>query len=127
MDSTRRARLQSLILEELAVVIPREVKDPRVPAITITRVEVTPDAGNATVFFTLLGALGEDTPEHRQHAKECIEGLNSAAGYLRRHLSKVLTVRSVPTVTFREDRGFVNTMRVNELLQQISKEPKDSR
>lgn len=128
MQETRRQRLQAVILEELSVVVPREVKDPRVPAITFTSVEVTPDAGQATVYVSVLGgtaAAASEDPEvekqARQKMKDCLEGLNSASGFLRRHLAKILTIRHIPTLVFREDRGFENTIRVHELLKQINK------
>jgi ribosome-binding factor A len=126
-----------VIQEELSTVVAREVKDPRIPSITITDVQVTPDGGQATVSIAILGgahlgnsAVQEGTPEElakaaqnsAQHAlkmKDCLEGLNSAAGFLRRHLAKILTVRHIPSLIFREDRGFENTIRVHELLQKI--------
>ena len=55
MQETRRARLQAVIQEELSVVVPREVKDPRVPSVTFTQVEVTQDGSQATVFVADLG------------------------------------------------------------------------
>ena len=106
------------------MVVSRELKDPRVPAITVTQVEVSPDAGQATVFFTMLGVVEEDTPDYKHQMKECLAGLNSAAGFLRRHLAKILTMRSVPVILFKEDKGFSNTLRVNELLKQIAQEKK---
>lgn len=128
MQETRRQRLQAVILEELARVIPREIKDPRVPSLTITSVEVTPDGGQATVNVSILGSssVNHDDPEEekkaRQEVKECLKGLSSASGFLRRHLAKILTVRNIPTLIFKEDRGFQNTIVVNDLLKQISKE-----
>jgi len=56
MQATRRMRLQAVIQEELSMIVPREVKDPRVPSVTFTAVEVTPDGGQATVFVAILGA-----------------------------------------------------------------------
>jgi ribosome-binding factor A len=128
MDSTRRARLSTVIQQELSVVVPREVKDPRVPSVTFTRVEVTQDGGQATVWVSILGGAkgGHDgTPAlsdeaANQRMEDCIEGLDSASGYLRRHLAKILTVRHIPTLIFKEDRGFENTLRVHELLREIS-------
>jgi ribosome-binding factor A len=58
MDSTRRARLSSVIQQELSRVVPREIKDPRVPTVTFTAVEVTEDAGLATVYVSILGGAG---------------------------------------------------------------------
>jgi len=130
MQETRRQRLQAVILEELSMVVPREVKDPRVPSVTFTSVEVTPDGSQATVNVSMLGASQvntEDPAEAKAAAekmKDCIEGLQSASGYLRRHLAKILTVRHIPTLIFREDRGFENTIRVHELLKKISSENK---
>lgn len=128
MQELRRARLQAVIQEELSRVVPREVKDPRVPSVTFTAVEVTPDGSQATVFVAILGGaqgghdgappLSEKGAQHRM--KDCINGLNSASGFLRRHLARVLNTRVVPSLLFREDRGFENSMRVHELLKKIS-------
>lgn len=129
MQETRRQRLQAVIQEELSMVVPREVKDPRVPSITITSVEVTADGSQATVYISILGSssVSLDDPEAekaaRQNVKDCLEGLASASGYLRRHLAKALTVRHIPTLIFREDRGFENTIRVHELLKKINSDP----
>jgi ribosome-binding factor A len=128
MQETRRQRLQAVILEELSMVVPREVKDPRVPSVTFTSVEVTPDGSQATVYVSMLGASQVNTDDPvaakaaAQKMKDCIEGLQSASGFLRRHIAKVLTVRHIPTLIFKEDRGFENTIRVHELLKKISSE-----
>lgn len=122
MNETRRARLEAVILEELSMVIAREVKDPRVPPLTITSVKVTQDGSQATVMITLLGkSLGgeSDSPAHQKEMRECLEGLSSASGYLRRHLAQALTVRHIPSLIFKEDRGLDNVLRVNELLKEI--------
>lgn len=121
MQENRKARLASVIMEELSVQI-RHLKDPRVPSITLTSVDVAHDGSHATVFFTLLG--GNDD---RDKVKGALEGLASASGLLRRHLAKVLTIRHVPTLNFKEDRGLDNALRVHALLQEIdgAKKPAD--
>jgi ribosome-binding factor A len=121
-------RLQAVIQEELSVVVPREVKDPRVPPVTFTAVEVSQDGSQAIVFVSILGGAqgGHDgaPPLSDKGAKlrmqDCLDGLASASGYLRRHLARVLTIRHIPTLIFREDRGFENALRVHELLKKIS-------
>lgn len=114
MQATRRARLQSLIQEELSTAILTEVKDPRIGSITITQVELTQDAGQANIFITLLG--GGDS----RKLKESLAGLNSASGFLRRRLARDLTLRSVPTLVFKEDKGLENTLRVHEILRGLA-------
>ena len=66
---------------------------------------------------------GGDDQAQRARMQDCIKGLTSASGFLRRHLAKVLTTRHIPTLSFKEDRGFVNSFRVQELLNQISHTP----
>jgi ribosome-binding factor A len=89
MQATRRMRLQAVIQEELSQVVPREVKDPRVPSVTFTAVEVTDDGGQATVFVAILGGArgGHDgAPPLSDHGaklrmKDCLAGLTSASGF----------------------------------------------
>lgn len=127
MDETRRARIAAVIQEELSTKISREIKDPRIPSIILTRVEVVSDASQATIWFSPLGATNEpDSPAKSKKIADCIQGLNSAAGYLRRHLAQVLTIRHIPQLVFKEDRGFENSFRVRELLETIAKDSKPS-
>jgi ribosome-binding factor A len=120
MNANRRARLTSVILQELAAVVPRNVKDPRVRPLTFTRAEVTEDGSQATIYVTLLGGgMGLDQKAAEKQIHESVEGLTSAAGFLRRHLGEVLEVRVVPKLVFREDRGLENANRVYDLLKQI--------
>ncbi len=128
MQATRRKRMESVIQEELSYLISRQVKDPRIPAITLTAVEITPDARQATIFFAILGGaqggMDGSPPLSDKQASEkiqnCMEGLTSAAGLLKRYLSRSLNTRHVPNLIFREDRGFENAIRVQELLKKIS-------
>lgn len=127
MQETRRQRLQAAIQEELAQFVPREVKDPRIPMVTFTDVQVTQDGSHATVFVSILGSgTGEQTEEtekrERKRMKDCIDGLTAAHGFIRRHLARVLQVRHTPTLVFREDRGFENSARVQELLSKLKNE-----
>ncbi len=117
MNETRKARLASVIQQELSMVV-RTLKDPRISWVTFTRVEVVDDGSQATVFLTLLGGN-----EDREKVKDCLDGLKSSAGFLRRHLAKILTIRHIPTLIFKEDRGLDNVLRVNELLKQIQSTP----
>jgi ribosome-binding factor A len=115
MQETRKARLASVIQQELSVTI-RELKDPRIPSITVTQVDVADDGSFATVYVTILGGAKD-----REEMKECLDGLTSSAGYLRRHLAKILTIRHIPSLAFKEDKGLDNAARVFDLLKQIEK------
>ncbi len=114
MDSKRRARLSSVILRESVQLLRREVKDPRLLGVSLTRVELTPDAGAATLFYL------NDLSEH--DGREIKEGLRQLQPWMRRQLGAVLELRTVPEISFKEDRGLENTRRVAELLRQIKDE-----
>lgn len=119
MQETRKARLASVIREELSMMF-RELKDPRIPSLlTITNVDVVDDGSQATVYVSILGIENEDQEVGSEKMENCIEGLGSAAGLLRRHLAKVLTIRHIPNLIFREDKGLRNSARVFDLLKQI--------
>lgn len=124
MDATRRARIESVILEELSVIIPRELKDPRLLPLTFTKVDLSQDGQHATVYIAPLGQIDEENRVTDEHMEACIEGLSSASGYLRRHLAKILTVRHIPSLLFKTDKGLDNSIRVHQLLKQLSSEKK---
>ncbi len=114
MESIRRARLENLIQSEISLIV-RKVKDPRVPpSVTFTQVQLTDDGKQATVFVSSMDEEAQPT--------NFITGLTSAAGYFRKHLAKALTVRHIPLLIFKHDKGIENSIRVHELLDQISKE-----
>ncbi|MCM0605547.1 MAG: 30S ribosome-binding factor RbfA [Xanthomonadaceae bacterium] len=124
MNSNRLKRLASVIQEELSVFILRELRDPRVSSVTITKVDVTQDAKQATVFIAVLGDPAMDTEKREEMTKTCIEGLASGAGVMRSHLASSLEIRHIPQLLFKQDKGLENTIRVHELLKQIKNEPK---
>jgi len=119
MNSLRQNRLASVIQSELSNQI-RFLNDPRIGSVTITKVDVAQDGSHASILFTLLGSTDEVT------IKETTAGLNSAQAPLRRHLAKVLTIRHIPTLSFKVDRGFENIVTVNELLSRIEQEKKST-
>ena len=94
------------IQRDLAELIARELKDPRVGMVTIQSVEVTPDYAHAKVFFSLL----QGDPAQTQ------EGLNQAAGFLRAGLFKRLHIHTVPTLHFVFDRTTERAADMNALI-----------
>jgi ribosome-binding factor A len=94
------------IQRDLAELIARELKDPRVGMVTINAVEVTPDYAHAKVFFSLLTGNPEET----------LAGLNTAAGFLRAALFKRLHIHTVPTLHFVFDRTTERAADMNALI-----------
>ena len=102
----RGFRVADQIQRDLAELIARELKDPRVGMVTINAVEVTPDYAHAKVFFSLLTGNPEETTA----------GLNAAAGFLRSGLFKRLHIHTVPTLHFVFDRTTERASDMNALI-----------
>ena len=105
-NPNRSFRVADQIQKDLAELIAREVKDPRVGMVTLNSVEVTPDYAHAKVYFSLL--IGD--PE------ETAAGLNQAAGFLRNALFKKLHIHTVPTLHFVFDRTVERAADMNALI-----------
>ncbi len=114
----RRAdRVADAIHRELSRLLLREAKDPRLAGVTISAVEVSADLRHAQVLFTSTGGAG--TPAE-------LEGLRSAAGFLRGQLGKVLRLRYVPELAFEADRSLEQGLHIASLLKQIAGEKTDA-
>ncbi len=96
---------------ELAELIRREVKDPRVGLVTITAVEVSRDLGHAKVFITVMGADGSDGVE------QTLKALGNAAGFLRLQLGRVMNLRSVPQLHFHFDESISRGAHLSALIE----------
>lgn len=116
MPPKRAARVGDLVWKELADLLLRKVKDPRVAGVTITGVEVSPDLQHARVFYCLRGSL---TERDRENAEE---GLFKARGYIRQELGKRLQMRYVPEVDFRYDPSFEYGDKIERLLKELRKD-----
>ena len=121
MTAPRRARIADQIQRELAEVIRTELRDPRVGVmVTLTGVEVSPDGSHAKVFFTVLG--GEPA------ARDAGEGLQSAAGFLRKELAHRLSTRTVPELHFAFDESVERGVRLSRLIDEaVAPPPKPAR
>ena len=102
----RGFKVADQIQRDLAELIARELKDPRVGMVTINAVEVTPDYAHAKVFYSLLTGDHEETQE----------ALSQAAGFLRNGLFKRLHIHTVPTLHFQFDRTTERAADMNALI-----------
>src|SRR3977135_1769524 len=116
MQGRRVDRIEEQLRIELSEIVEREIQDPRVHFVTMSRVKVTPDLGQARVFITVLG-----TTEER---KKALQGLRSAANFIKRSLAKRLHhLRRIPDLIFEYDETIEKDMRLEQLLEQIKTEP----
>lgn len=107
--SRRTQRVADLVRAELAQILLRDLRDPRVSLATVTSVDVSPDLRHARVQVSVLGA--EET------RRESLQALEGAGGYIRRQLAHRLRLRVTPELVFELDRGAEHSQRISDLLE----------
>jgi ribosome-binding factor A len=111
MDYQRSDRVGDLLVEMIADVLSKEIRDPRVAAVAVTGAKVTKDLRHARVYFNLLGG--------RENRPEVLAGLKSATGFIRSRVAKQLKLRFVPTLEFFYDETEDEAERIENLLKQV--------
>jgi ribosome-binding factor A len=114
MKHKRCDKVAETIHEMISTILSRGLNDPRIGFVTIIAVEVTVDLRLAKVFFTV---IGDDLAKKNSEA-----GLNSAKGYIRRELGKVLSLRFLPDITFVYDHSQEYGNRIDTILREIGTE-----
>jgi ribosome-binding factor A len=107
----RATRVADQIRMEVADIIMRKTKDPRVGDVTVTDVEVTNDLRLARVFVTALGDERAQT--------DALAGLDKAAGFIRSELGRRLQLRYTPELVFQRDLTGARGDRIWSLLDQV--------
>ncbi|HWL87270.1 MAG TPA: 30S ribosome-binding factor RbfA [Polyangiaceae bacterium] len=111
----RATRVAEGIRAELATLLGRRIRDPRVAGVIVSRVIVTDDLRSAKIYVRLLDG---DTARE----KELLTGLKSAQGMLRSAITKALSLRFAPELRFFYDESIEKRARVDELLHEIDRE-----
>ena len=110
----RPDRVGEAIRDELSQLIARDVHDPGIGFVTLTRVSVTPDLQLARVYYTSMG----DEKAQRETAK----ALKRATPFLRRQIGSRIRLRRVPELTFFYDESIAHTDRIEQILQDLKAE-----
>ncbi len=111
MTTRRQHRVNALIYESLAMIVPGRVSDPRLVDVLITRVETTQDMATAKVYFTC--GDGDDA-----EVAAALEALRHGEGFLRAEIAD-LGLRRLPHLVFARDRQHESGERVLRLLEQL--------
>ena len=95
----------------------RDVHDPGIGFVTLTRVQVTPDLQQARVFYTALATGGDAEKARANTAKALLR----AAPFLRRQIGSRLRLKRVPELQFIYDESIAGQDRIEQLLNEIKK------
>lgn len=111
MPSHRMGRTTEDIRRELTAIF-RELKDPRVQGlISIVRVDVSSDLSYCTVFISAMEGL--------ERAKQAVQGLKSASGFVRRELGQRLRLRHVPEMQFKATDSIEYSANISKILNDL--------
>jgi ribosome-binding factor A len=112
----RCERIADLLQREIADLLLRRVKDPRVDGVTLTGVKVSADLQHARIFYCVMGSSKDE-------GKEAVAGgLEKAKGFMRQELGKRLHMRYVPQLEFIYDTSFDYGDRIERLLKELHKD-----
>ncbi|MGB7219003.1 MAG: 30S ribosome-binding factor RbfA [Vicinamibacterales bacterium] len=109
-QGSRPSRVGDQIRAEIADLLAREVHDPGIGFVTLTRVQISPDLQQARIFFT---TLGDDKARSAS-----LRALERAAPFLRRQIGARLRLRRVPELRFTYDESIAGQDRIEQLLNE---------
>jgi len=114
----RPKRVADMIKNEVALLLLRKVKDPRLVNVSIVAVEVTRDLRKAIIYYSVLG--------DEQQVNNAAEGLVRAKGFIRSHLARELGMRATPDLVFKLDLSMVYQQDMERLLKEIKTDAESS-
>ncbi|MFA5536166.1 MAG: 30S ribosome-binding factor RbfA [Bacillota bacterium] len=109
--SYRTRRVEEEIKREIASIIKDTIKDPRVGFVSLTGVDVTPDFRHAKVYVSVYG--------NEEAIKKTMEGLDQAAGYIRKEISQRIKLRNSPELSFHFDDSIRHGAKIAEILSKM--------
>ena len=108
----RAERVSDSLREELSLLLLHELRDPRVQAFTVTRVDLSEDLRHARVCVAGPGGTAE--------GEAALAGLRHAAGFLRGVLGRRLHLRHIPELTFVLDTSVEYSLRIAAILRSLA-------
>ena len=118
-NSIKNTRINMEVQRELSQIIRSEIKDPRIhPLTSVVAVEVTPDLKYCKAYISVLG--------DEEAGKATIEGLRSAASFVRRELAHRVNLRNTPESKFILDQSIEYGVNMSKLIDEVTKDLHDN-
>ena len=118
-NSIKNTRINMEVQRELSQIIRSEIKDPRIhPLTSVVAVEVTPDLKYCNAYISVLG--------DEEAGKATIEGLRSAASFVRRELAHRVNLRNTPEIKFILDQSIEYGVNMSKLIDEVTKDLHDN-
>ncbi len=111
-NSIKNTKINSEVQRELSRIISYEIKDPRInPMTSVVDVYVTPDLKQCKAYISVLG--------DEQSQAETLEGLTSAAGFIRKELARSVNLRNTPELNFIMDQSIEYGINMSKKIDDI--------
>ena len=117
MKEKRKQRIASFLRNEIALIIQRELKDPRIGLISVTRVEPTEDLRYASVHVSVMGSEAEQ--------RTSLRGLEAARSHIQNLLGDRVHFRHTPEIRFVLDDSIRKQMEMEALIKRAREEDED--
>jgi len=112
MGENRIQRIATLIKKEVAEMLIREVKDPRIGMVTITGVAVSKDLRIAHIYYSALGSA--------KQIQDSAIGLRQATKFIQREIGRRIRMRYTPAIDFQFDHSLEYGSHIDKILQDLS-------
>jgi ribosome-binding factor A len=117
LPGKRSIRVGDQILRFVAELLMTKIRDPRLKVVTLTGIDLSHDLKNARVFYSVLGS--------KEEAKQALNGLDSAKGFIKRELGSGLKLRNIPDIIFDHDLTLETGNRIEQLFKRIQDDEKE--
>jgi ribosome-binding factor A len=116
MEKPRAKRVGEQIRQEVAALLTKGVKDPRIGFVSVTAVKMSPDLHYANVYVSVFGSESQK--------KSSLIGLQQSTGWIRREIGKRIRLRVTPEIRFFEDTTLDDVYHLEERFREIHAEQK---
>lgn len=116
--SNRSEHLEKIIKRLISDIIYKEVNDPRIKFVTITRVKLSSNLASAKIYITIFN--------DKENVRKCLKGLRNATSFIRHEIGKDLELRRTPEIEFLVDKEMLQQYRILEITRKIKEESNKS-
>ncbi|MBS3810244.1 MAG: 30S ribosome-binding factor RbfA [Halanaerobiales bacterium] len=113
-NKKRVRRMSQLLKEEISDILLKEIKDPRIGFISVTKIKVSNDLKHAKVMVSIIGS--------EQEKKETMEGLHQASNFIQKLVGERLTTFHTPKIIFRYDNSIEQGVHISHLIDEVIEE-----
>ncbi len=114
MEKARPKRVGEQVRKEVADLLAKDVKDPRIGFVSVMSVKMSPDLHYANVYVSVFGSEAE--------RKSSLIGLQQSAGWIRREIGRRLRLRVTPEIRFFEDTTLDDVYSLEDRFREIHAE-----